>query len=192
MAWEGKSPKSRSAVGFIAALAVNAALIGVLLTALVIRNGEGTTPKTIDVEVKNPDENKVDERDEPPIPIPPVDDPKSKPDIPDEPTVIVGEPSPPLPGKGDSYPRPGANSGEPVYPPTERRLGHAGNVVLALCVDAEGKLTSSSVKLSSGYPALDQAALDWARRIKWRPGTIEGRAAAICFDQPYRFVIRDE
>ncbi len=110
----------------------------------------------------------------------------------DEPAVIVGEPSPPLPGKGDSYPRPAANSGEPDYPPTERRLGHAGNVVLALCVDADGKLTSSSVKVSSGYPALDQAALAWARRIKWQAGTIEGRTAAICFDQPYRFVIRDE
>ncbi|MFO0970577.1 MAG: energy transducer TonB, partial [Gemmataceae bacterium] len=108
--------------------------------------------------------------------------------------VIVGEPTrdPPPPGDNVAYPRPSPNSGEPVYPPTERRLGHTGSVVLALCVDAEGNVTSASVKTSSGYPALDQSALDWAKRIRWRPGRIEGRPTAMCFDQPYRFVIRDE
>lgn len=189
MAWEGK--KSRSPFGIIAAIGINAALVGVLLTALVVRNNENATPGTIDVEVKAPDENTAEER-EKPILIPQADEKTPKPAPVDEPVVIVGEPSPPLPqGSRIAYPRPGANTGEPEYPPTERRLGHAGSVVLALCVDAEGKVTSASVKVSSGYPALDRAALDWATRIRWRPGSIEGRPAAMCFDQAYRFVIRD-
>lgn len=90
----------------------------------------------------------------------------------------------------DPYPAPGTPP--PTYPDDERKAGHEGVVRLNLCVDETGRATSVSVDSSSGFPALDQAALDWARNATWVPGKRAGKAAAVCFVQSYRFKLSSE
>jgi periplasmic protein TonB len=50
------------------------------------------------------------------------------------------------------------------YPPAAERLGHTGDVKVSFTVDAGGSLARASIKSSSGYDELDNAALDAVRR----------------------------
>lgn len=56
---------------------------------------------------------------------------------------------------------------EPEYPPTSRRLGQEGTVVLLIYVLADGKVGDVKVHKSSGFPKLDEAAVREAKR-SWR------------------------
>jgi protein TonB len=47
-----------------------------------------------------------------------------------------------------------------AYPAIAERLGHEGAVKVGFAVDASGSLLSASVRSSSGFNELDQAALD--------------------------------
>ena len=64
---------------------------------------------------------------------------------------------------------------QPEYPPTSRRLGEEGSVVLQVLVGADGTVQDGKVQKSSGFPRLDEAALKHALRA-WRftPGTEDG------------------
>lgn len=55
---------------------------------------------------------------------------------------------------------------EPTYPPTSRRLGEEGTVKLRILVDASGRSKQVEVATSSGFPRLDQAAVEAVKR--WR------------------------
>lgn len=55
---------------------------------------------------------------------------------------------------------------EPAYPPSSRRLGEQGTVTLKVLVDAKGRPQDVVVGRSSGFPRLDQAAMEAVRR--WR------------------------
>jgi protein TonB len=55
---------------------------------------------------------------------------------------------------------------EPAYPPTSRRLGEQGTVKLKVLVDEKGRAKDVVVGQSSGFPRLDQAAMEAVR--KWR------------------------
>lgn len=65
---------------------------------------------------------------------------------------------------------------QPDYPPTSRRLGEQGSVVLQVLVGADGKVQDGKVQKSSGFSRLDEAALKHALRA-WRftPGTEDGK-----------------
>ena len=56
-----------------------------------------------------------------------------------------------------------------VYPPESERRGEQGTVVLLLEVDAQGRVAEVTVLSSSGYRALDRAAIEAARRWRFRP-----------------------
>jgi protein TonB len=58
-----------------------------------------------------------------------------------------------------------SNRVNPVYPPASRRAGEQGTVMLRVLVDERGRPGDISVLQSSGFPRLDQAALDGVR--KW-------------------------
>lgn len=51
------------------------------------------------------------------------------------------------------------------YPPLARRRGWQGEVILALRVEADGRISNTRVARSSGYGALDRAALESLRRL---------------------------
>jgi protein TonB len=55
---------------------------------------------------------------------------------------------------------------EPSYPPTSRRLGEEGTVKLRILVDPSGRSKQVQVATSSGFPRLDQAAMEAVKR--WR------------------------
>jgi len=61
-----------------------------------------------------------------------------------------------------------------VYPRAARDRGEAGAVVITFRVDAAGRVTSVSVGRSSGFPTLDQAAIETARRASPLPRPPEG------------------
>jgi TonB family protein len=72
-------------------------------------------------------------------------------------------------GNGDGRGRTGvtyAYSPKPEYPESARREGREGTVVLRVLVDEEGRSKSLEVNRSSGFEALDQAAVETVRR--WR------------------------
>lgn len=69
---------------------------------------------------------------------------------------------------------------QPEYPPSSRRAGEAGTVVLEVLVNVNGRIDDVRVKTSSGFPKLDEAAMREARRA-WRavPGTENGKPIAM-------------
>jgi TonB family protein len=81
--------------------------------------------------------------------------------------------------------------GEPAveYPPALFIQGISGSVELRLFVDSAGQVVteSTTVQRSSGYPALDSAALAAAPRLRYAPGRREGRPVAMKFLQPIHF-----
>ena len=80
----------------------------------------------------------------------------------------------------------------PDYPPTSRRLGEEGLVVLECLVNVEGKCEEVKLKTSSTFPRLDEAALKHAPRA-WRftPGTEDGKPVPLWVTVPIRFRIAD-
>ncbi|MEZ5498338.1 MAG: TonB family protein [Steroidobacteraceae bacterium] len=68
---------------------------------------------------------------------------------------------------------------QPPYPSQEVRMGHEGAVNVAVLVGVEGRVLEARVSRSSGYAALDEAALREARR-NWRflAATADGNAIA--------------
>ena len=68
---------------------------------------------------------------------------------------------------------------QPPYPPTSRRLGEEGTVQLLLYVQPNGRVSEAKVQRSSGFPRLDESAVNEAKRA-WRfvPNTQGGTAVA--------------
>lgn len=58
---------------------------------------------------------------------------------------------------------------DPSYPSASRRAGEQGTVLISITMDAGGKPLDVSVAKSSGFPALDEAAVSAVRR--WRFAT---------------------
>ena len=62
---------------------------------------------------------------------------------------------------------------EPAYPEAARRMGIEGDVVLDLSIDAAGRVVDARV--ARGAPPLAAAALDAAKRWRYRPALVDGR-----------------
>jgi TonB family protein len=75
------------------------------------------------------------------------------------------------------------------YPRPLRDQGIEGRVLLRLYADSQGKLVPDSTRVaeSSGYPALDSAAIAGAAGLKYSPALRRGRPVAGSFLQPVHF-----
>jgi TonB family protein len=75
------------------------------------------------------------------------------------------------------------------YPPPLRDQGIEGRVLLRLYADSAGRLIPDSTRVaeSSGYPALDSAALLGATELHFSPALRRGRPVAAAFLQPVQF-----
>ena len=75
------------------------------------------------------------------------------------------------------------------YPPALFAQGVEGSVALRLFVDSAGAVVPESVSIheSSGYPAMDSAAVRAAVTLQYAPGLRRGIPAAMPFVQPIRF-----
>lgn len=82
------------------------------------------------------------------------------------------------------------NADSPVsYPPALFDQKIEGDVLLRLFVDSTGKVAPESTRVieSSGYPALDSAALAGSRTLRYAPAKRRGIAVATMFVQPIEF-----
>ena len=84
--------------------------------------------------------------------------------------------------------RPRSNP-KPPYPGEARRLGQQGRVLLEVQVSADGRATSVSVKHSSGFPILDNAAVEAVEHWTFEPARIGGLAVASRAEVPVNFAI---
>jgi protein TonB len=75
------------------------------------------------------------------------------------------------------------------YPAALLSEGIGGRVLLRLYVDSAGRLIPDSTRIaeSSGYPALDSAALSGAAALRFSPALRNGRPIAAPFLQPVHF-----
>jgi periplasmic protein TonB len=73
-------------------------------------------------------------------------------------------------------------------PAISERLGEHGTVLLRVTVGVNGQATHVEVKNSSGYPRLDNAALQGTRRLKFRPATRGGVAVEASYDLPVKYM----
>lgn len=90
----------------------------------------------------------------------------------------------------DQEPPVALNADSPIqYPARLYDQKVEGDVVLRLFVDSAGRLLpeSSRVAESSGYPALDSAALTGARKLRFAPARRHGLTIATAFLQPVEF-----
>jgi TonB family protein len=101
-------------------------------------------------------------------------------------------------GGGDSVTTPPPAEEAPVainpevpvaYPPALFDRGVDGEVKLKLFADSTGKLVPESTRIleSSGYPAMDSAALAGAPRLRFAPGRRHGLPVATAFQQAIEF-----
>jgi periplasmic protein TonB len=89
--------------------------------------------------------------------------------VPEEPTIDANPtPQVPPPATPDAGAAGLTNTHTvPPYPALARTQGHQGTVLLQLVVSAQGNVTSAAVVQSSGFPELDQAAVEWVQ-AHWR------------------------
>jgi TonB family protein len=75
------------------------------------------------------------------------------------------------------------------YPVTLLEQGIEGRVLLRMYADSGGALVPDSTRVaeSSGYPALDSAALSGAKGLRYSPALRHGRPVAGAFLQPINF-----
>lgn len=79
---------------------------------------------------------------------------------------------------------PGCKSG---YPAESRQRGEKGTVVLRVFVETSGQATKSEVYRSSGFARLDQAALDYAGCLRFKPPLRNGVPVAMWFQVPVNY-----
>jgi periplasmic protein TonB len=74
----------------------------------------------------------------------------------------------------------GARATKPEYPPSSRRAGEEGTVTLKAFVSENGRASQVEVVKSSGFPKLDDAAVQEVQR-NWRfaPGKEDGKPVAM-------------
>jgi protein TonB len=73
------------------------------------------------------------------------------------------------------------------YPPLLRDAGIGGSATVWAYVDETGRITKLQLNQSSGYEALDQAAMRVAARLRFEPATEAGRVIATWTAIPISF-----
>ena len=79
----------------------------------------------------------------------------------------------------------------PRYPGLALKLGQQGKVELFVRIDRTGRPIDLSVKESSGFALLDQAAYEAVRRWKFAPARVAGLPVESTLRIPIRFRIED-
>lgn len=67
---------------------------------------------------------------------------------------------------------------QPEYPRASQAAGEEGEVLLSLDINAQGRVTSGTIKESSGFRRLDRTTLQALRKCSFEPATENGLAVA--------------
>jgi TonB family protein len=76
------------------------------------------------------------------------------------------------------------------YPPLLHDAGIGGRPDVAVFLDEAGAVQNAEIARTSGYPALDQAALAVARLMRFTPAQNRGRAVAVWIEIPIVFTAK--
>jgi protein TonB len=110
-------------------------------------------------------------------PPPPPEPPAPPPPTP-APAAAAPAPAAPAPPSGPKQVPPTAlryaMQPAPNFPALSQRRGETGTVLLRVVVDTHGSPKLVSVKRSSGFPRLDEAALAWMNAARFKPCTDNG------------------
>ncbi len=79
----------------------------------------------------------------------------------------------------------------PPYPEEARRLRQEGLAVLHVEVDAQGNVASVLLKQSTGFPLLDESAVETVKTWKFKPARMAGIAVSTSVDIPVRFKLEE-
>ncbi len=113
-----------------------------------------------------------------PLPVPAASASSAPPsEAPPAPPVIV------LPSSSAAY----LNNPPPAYPPVSVRLNEQGTVHLRAYIGTDGKASRVTVVRSSGFPRLDQAAVETVHRWRFVPGTRNGLPEPMWAEMPIAF-----
>lgn len=88
-------------------------------------------------------------------------------------------------------PRSQQPASDDYYPPTSKRLGEQGNVVVKSCIGANGRVQDVTVQESSGVERLDEAAVKYGRALRYVAGTSDGKPVDACFAFRVKFELKD-
>lgn len=78
----------------------------------------------------------------------------------------------------------------PEYPMLSKRRGEAGTVVVAITVDTQGVVRNATLRSSSGFPRLDDAALQAARERSCQPYLENGTPVSATALLPFAFKLQ--
>ncbi len=76
------------------------------------------------------------------------------------------------------------------YPPTLRDAGIGGTVRVWVYIDENGDVKNTRVVDSSGYPALDQAAIEVMQAVKFKPALNRDQRVAVWVQFPVTFQVQ--
>jgi protein TonB len=94
--------------------------------------------------------------------------------------------------EGGSYAPPGYQSGErPIYPAQARREGWWGTVTLRILVNTSGTPAAVTIRVGSGYEALDEAAVLAVKKWRFSPAKKGGQPIVSYHDVRVRFRLED-
>jgi len=133
----------------------------------------------------------------PPPPPPPVEEPP--PYVPPPNIVVATTTAPTTAIQQVTTTRPppdrppvGVNITEPVYPESSKDNCEEGIVTLALSIDEHGRVVDSKISRSSGFPALDNSALDASKRWHYSAARKDGKPVATDIQQAVKFQLRHD
>jgi protein TonB len=78
----------------------------------------------------------------------------------------------------------------PAYPKQSLRLGEQGKTVLLVELDELGRVANVLVKTKSGFPRLDEAAINAVKSWRCNPAKQNGIAVRSVASQPFNFTIK--
>ena len=78
----------------------------------------------------------------------------------------------------------------PNYPSSLLSKGIGGKVLVACVIDADGRISSTKIRQSSGHPELDKAAMAAVARWKFKPGSKAGRMVRASCVVPFNFEVK--
>ncbi len=81
------------------------------------------------------------------------------------------------------------NNPHPPYPRQSRRLGEQGQVILSVHIDTDGTAVDALIKQTSGYPRLDEIALQTVKKWRFIPGKKAGSPQKMWVNIPINFIL---
>jgi protein TonB len=83
------------------------------------------------------------------------------------------------------------NVAKPDYPELSKRRGENGTAIVSFVVGLSGRIENVRLQQSSGYPRLDEAALDAIHASACQPYKENGDAIRAAYSQPFVFGLTD-